>query len=177
MKKILLLSIGLLLFSCNSNNSDKSGNSGNFTDGYVWNWEGGTLDDTLKKLILEFIDSTKHLEQEENIVTLTVRLVNDSTIRYSISRCFDVNCLVTLSPQWFIYVNEHLVAVYAIGMINFSLSNAPVIVDIVKSKFPKEYEYYLEHGDYRFPKGGRNLAWIFTFQDDGKLIKKEILWQ
>jgi hypothetical protein len=183
MKHILLLSISLLVFSCNSGKSIESGNSSSFTDGYIWTWEDSDwLDDTsssvLKKYILEFIDSTKHLEHEENIVTLTVRLVNDSTIRYYISRSFSAHSLVGWwTPLLFLYVKEHLIAVYSVGMFDFSLRNAPVIVDIVKAKFPKEYEYYLKHGHYRPPDGGRDLVWALTFQDDGQLIEKEILWQ
>ena len=76
------------------------------------------------------------------------------------------------TPHLFFYVNENLVSLRVRGLNDFSLDHDS-IVNIMKIKFPEQYEYYLKYGSIPPPITAMEVIWRLTFQN-GKLIRKEI---
>jgi len=148
-----------LLLSCESEKSDC----------YTWNLDN----EVLKNAILNYIDSVNVPNDKDKFVLISFQFVNDSTNIYTLGYFYSSFGLSYMSPQLFFYVNENLVGLYIVGLDDFSLDYVSII-DIMKSKFPKQYEYYLDVGDYPPPMTVRDIFWELTFQN-GELIKKEVI--
>jgi len=179
MKNILLFNICLLLFlSCNSRHSCNTCNS--HTE-YTWNLENGVL----HRAILEYIDSVPL--EDEGLLSLTYFHIDDSTIKYRISYITNSFELGYKSPLLFFYVNEHLVS-FAIDNFNYtsygsefiSLSHVSLI-DIMKSKFPKQNKDFFKSGNLSFSiKREIPIVMELTYQHreliEKKLGQPEWMW-
>jgi hypothetical protein len=135
-------------------------------EGYTWNLEN----ETLKQEILNYIDSVDVPSVKDKFVMITFRHIDYFTVVYELRYCINSYGLSTtdFSPHLFFYVDKNLVCLRVKGMYEFALDSAAVI-DIMKSRFPEQYQYYLEVGYLPPPITAREVTWILTFKN-GELI-------
>ena len=176
MKNILLFSIGLLLLSsCNLRSSGCRCN--NIIGGITWTLEN----EILREAIIEFANSVPL--EGEGFISLTYFHLNDSTIKFRISYITNWFDLRFPAPLLFFHVNEHLVgfdidnlwhAYRFFGADDVILLSDTALINIMRSNFPKQYEYYLKHGEFPFMRRERPIVMDLTFRYS-ELIEKRLV--
>lgn len=169
-KKALILSFIVILVSCHSSLNEKENKNP-----YSWVLKN----EQLEEQILSYIDSVKTPEVEGKFVELMYQTVSDSTYKYTLYYKIDTYGLIFDPPLLFFDVKGNMVGLSMISVNDFALKEQP-LNEIIKNRFPKEYDYYQHNNDYAPPKTARSILWELTFLKDsltgkGRLIKKEVI--
>lgn len=169
-KKILTIIGLIILVSCHLTLNNKENKE-------LYSWV--LKNEQLKEQILSYIDSVKTPEVKGKFVELMYQTMSDTTYKYTLYYKVDTYGLVFDPPLLFFDVEGNMVGLSIIGINDFALKEQ-LLLDIVKDRFPKEYEYYQLNNDYAPPTTSRSIIWELTFVKDsltreGRLIKKEVI--
>lgn len=132
----------------------------------------------LKKEIMNYNSEVKIPSVEEKVPYLTINRLGEDTTEYIIDYMCTSMALVYNPVAFFFDLNGKYVPVVLSGMMFkdcfFFEFKEEIVIEYMKTYFPREYKYYKENGDIPPPVTARDVIWILTFKGK-KFIKKEII--
>ena len=128
--------------------------------------------ESLVQEIINYRDSVNVPSSEPKIVNVMISTFQDTTtymLLYAGSAC---GLSVTPSTVYS-KVKGNIVALSYRGVEEIDLPDS-MMWKYVKDVFPKEYEYYVENGDFPPPPTAREVLWILKFTK-GQMISKKVI--